>query len=95
MTTFLLVPGAGSDPSYWRFLVAELAERGHRGIAVDLPCEDDSADLDTYADAVATQRGQTAFWATDAIVQIVGRLKAYAESGQPQPFFAVGAASHA
>jgi hypothetical protein len=27
--------------------------------------------------------------------QIVGRLKAYAESGQPQPFFAVGAASHA
>ena len=55
MTTFLLVPGAGSDPSYWRFLVAELAERGHRGIAVDLPCEDDSADLDTYADAVVTQ----------------------------------------
>jgi pimeloyl-ACP methyl ester carboxylesterase len=55
MTTFLLVPGGGSDPSYWRFLVAELADRGHRGIAVDLPCEDDSADLDAYADAVATQ----------------------------------------
>lgn len=55
MTTFLLVPGAGSDPSYWRFLVAELAHRGHRGIAVDLPCEDDAADLATYADAVATQ----------------------------------------
>src|ERR1700676_998359 len=55
MTTFLLVPGAGSDPSYWRLLVDELAARGHRGIAVDLPCEDDSADLDTYADAVATQ----------------------------------------
>ena len=30
-------------------------DRGHRGIAVDLPCEDDSADLDAYADAVVTQ----------------------------------------
>ncbi len=55
MSTFLLVPGGGSDPSYWRFLVAELAQRGHRAIAVDLPCEDDSADLNTYADAVALQ----------------------------------------
>ena len=27
--------------------------------------------------------------------QIVGRLKAYAETGQPQPFFVLGAASHA
>jgi pimeloyl-ACP methyl ester carboxylesterase len=55
MTTFLLVPGGGSDPSYWRFLVAELAERGHQGIAVDLPCQHDSADLNDYADAVASQ----------------------------------------
>lgn len=56
MTTFLLVPGGGCDPSYWRFVVRELATRGHRGIAVDLPCEDDSADLNTYADAVAAQQ---------------------------------------
>lgn len=55
MTTFLLIPGGGSDPSYWRYVVAELAERGHRGIAIDLPCEDDSADLLGYADAVAAQ----------------------------------------
>ena len=55
MTTFLLVPGGGCDPSCWRFLVDELARRGHRGIAVDLPCEDDSADLDAYADAVVSQ----------------------------------------
>ncbi|KAA0100753.1 alpha/beta hydrolase [Mycolicibacterium sp. P1-18] len=52
MTTFLLVPGGGCDPSCWRFVVDELARRGHRGIAVDLPCEDDTADLDAYADAV-------------------------------------------
>lgn len=56
MTTFLLVPGGGSDPSYWQYVVAELAGRGHRGVAIDLPCDDDSADLHTYADAVAAQR---------------------------------------
>ncbi|MET0898008.1 MAG: alpha/beta hydrolase [Mycobacterium sp.] len=55
MTTFLLIPGGGSDPSYWRFVVEELADRGHRGIAIDLPCGDDSADLHTYAEAVFDQ----------------------------------------
>lgn len=55
MTTFLLIPGGGSDPTYWQYVVAELAERGHRGIAIDLPCEDESADLNAYAAAVATQ----------------------------------------
>ena len=56
MATFLLVPGGGSDPSYWRFLVRALDERGHRGIAIDLPCEDDAADLTAYADAVVAQQ---------------------------------------
>jgi len=55
VTTFLLVPGGGCDPSYWRFVVRELAVRGHRGVAVDLPCADDSADLNVYADVVAAQ----------------------------------------
>jgi pimeloyl-ACP methyl ester carboxylesterase len=55
VTTFLLVPGAACDPSCWRFVVDELDRRGHRGAAVDLPCEDDSADLDAYADAVVGQ----------------------------------------
>ena len=52
MTTFLLIPGGGSDPSYWEFVVAELARRGHRGVPIDLPCEDDAAGLDAYAAAV-------------------------------------------
>jgi pimeloyl-ACP methyl ester carboxylesterase len=55
LTTYLLVPGGGCDPSCWRFVVDELASRGHRGIAVDLPCEDDCADLNAYADAVVEQ----------------------------------------
>jgi hypothetical protein len=55
VATFLLVPGGGCDPSCWRFVVTELAERGHRGVAIDLPAEDDSAGLDAYAAAVAAQ----------------------------------------
>lgn len=55
MTDFLLIPGGGSDPSYWQYVVAELALRGHRGVPVDLPCEDESADLHAYAAAVAAQ----------------------------------------
>ena len=54
MTTYLLIPGAGCDPIYWRPLMAELTDRGHRGIAVDLPCDDDSADLNTYVEVVAS-----------------------------------------
>lgn len=56
MTDFLLIPGGGADPSYWQYVVAELAARGHRGIPVDLPCEDDSADLQVYADTVVAHR---------------------------------------
>lgn len=55
MTNFLLIPGGGSDPSYWQFVVSELAERRHRGIPIDLPCEDDSADLLAYVEAVVAQ----------------------------------------
>ncbi|MGW0160005.1 alpha/beta fold hydrolase [Mycobacterium sp. NPDC003323] len=55
MTTFLLIPGGGCDPSYWQFVAGELAARGHRGVPIDLPCEDDGADLHAYADAVAAQ----------------------------------------
>ena len=53
MTTFVLIPGAACDPSYWAPLTAELHRLGHVGVAVDLPCEDDAADLGDYADAAA------------------------------------------
>jgi hypothetical protein len=52
MTTFLLVPGAGGDDYFFHRLVAALEERGHRGIAVRLPAEDESAGLAAYADAI-------------------------------------------
>jgi hypothetical protein len=52
MTTFLLVPGAGGDDYFFHRLVTALEERGHRGIAVRLPAEDESAGLAAYADAI-------------------------------------------
>ncbi|MGY2128561.1 alpha/beta fold hydrolase [Blastococcus sp. SYSU DS0617] len=52
MTTFVLVPGAGGNASYWRLLVPELERRGHRALAVGLPAADPDAGLAAYSTAV-------------------------------------------
>ena len=52
MTTFVLVPGAGGDAWFWHRLVAALGDRGHRGIAVQLPAGDEEAGLSEYADVI-------------------------------------------
>ncbi|MGY1753755.1 alpha/beta fold hydrolase [Blastococcus sp. SYSU D01042] len=52
MTTFVLVPGAGGNASYWGRLVPELERRGHRALPVALPAGDPDAGLAAYADAV-------------------------------------------
>ncbi|GAA4638496.1 alpha/beta fold hydrolase [Actinoallomurus vinaceus] len=57
MATFVLIPGAACDPSYWQPLAAELRTRGHDTVSVDLPCEDDTAGLAEYADAAVDQIG--------------------------------------
>ena len=52
--TYALIPGAGGSAWYWHRVAPLLAARGHDVIAVDLPANDDSADLDTYAETVRT-----------------------------------------
>jgi pimeloyl-ACP methyl ester carboxylesterase len=52
MTTYVLIHGAGDVGWYWHLVEAELRERGHDVVAPDLPCEDDSAGLSQYAEAV-------------------------------------------
>jgi pimeloyl-ACP methyl ester carboxylesterase len=52
MATFVLIHGAGDVGWYWHLVAAELRERGHDVVAPDLPCDDDSAGLPEYADAV-------------------------------------------
>ncbi|KAA2255908.1 alpha/beta hydrolase [Solihabitans fulvus] len=57
MTTYVLIPGAGSDSWYWHLLDAELTARGHDVVAPDLPYDDDSAGLVEYADVVVDAIG--------------------------------------
>lgn len=57
MTTYVLIHGAGGSAWDWHLLSAELRTRGHDVVAVDLPCEDDSAGLSEYADAVVDATG--------------------------------------
>jgi pimeloyl-ACP methyl ester carboxylesterase len=58
--TYVLVPGAGSGPWYWHRVVPLLEHLGHHVVAVDLPCDDDSAGFDEYAaiaiDAIGDRR---------------------------------------
>lgn len=53
MATFALVHGAWHSASCWDPLVPTLEARGHETIAVDLPCDDETATFDSYADVVA------------------------------------------
>jgi pimeloyl-ACP methyl ester carboxylesterase len=57
MTTYVLIPGAGSDSWHWHLVAPRLEERGHEVVAVDLPCDDDTADLATYTDTVVAAIG--------------------------------------
>lgn len=52
-----MIPGAGGQAWTWYRVVAELERLGHRAIAVDLPAEDATAGLATYADTVIRAAG--------------------------------------
>ena len=60
MSTYALIHGAGGDSFYWHLVGPRLRELGHEVVAMDLPCDDDSAGLDEYArtvvDAVGPRR---------------------------------------
>jgi pimeloyl-ACP methyl ester carboxylesterase len=57
MTTYVLIHGAGDSAYYWHLLAPELRERGHEVVAMDLPCDDESATLSDYADTVVDAIG--------------------------------------
>jgi hypothetical protein len=52
MATFVLIPGAGGDATYWQLLVPELERRDHQAVAVDIAEDDPSLGLREYADIV-------------------------------------------
>ena len=53
-TTYVLIHGAGDVGWYWHLVDAALRERGHDVVTMDLPVDDESAGLSTYADVVVT-----------------------------------------
>src|SRR5579862_5343589 len=58
MATYVLIHGAGSDGWYWHLVAPQLRALGHDVIAPDLPCDDDTAGLDTYTDTVVDAIGE-------------------------------------
>lgn len=52
MATFGLVHGAGHGAWCWERLIPALEARGHRAVAVDLPCDDPRAGALRYAEVV-------------------------------------------
>jgi pimeloyl-ACP methyl ester carboxylesterase len=57
VATFALIHGGGGSAWDWHLVAAELRERGHDPVAVDLPSEDGSAGWWEYADAVVQAVG--------------------------------------
>ena len=57
MATFVLIHGGGGSAWDWHLVAAELRERGHDPIAVDLPCENESAGWSQYVDVVVQAIG--------------------------------------
>lgn len=52
MATFVLIHGGGDVGWSWHLVERELQARRHRTVAPDLPCDDNTATLLDYADAV-------------------------------------------
>jgi pimeloyl-ACP methyl ester carboxylesterase len=53
----VLIHGAGDVGWYWHRVEAQLRKHGHDVVAPDLPCDDDSAGLEDYADTVVEAIG--------------------------------------
>ena len=57
MTTFALIHGGGGTAWDWHLVAPALRELGHEAVAVDLPCEEESAGWSEYTDAVVRALG--------------------------------------
>jgi pimeloyl-ACP methyl ester carboxylesterase len=57
-STYVLIHGAGGSAWDWHLVEPALRRRGHDVVAMDLPCEDDSAGLGDYVDTVLEAIGE-------------------------------------
>lgn len=58
MSTYVLIPGAGSDAWFWHLVTPLLRDRGHDVVTMDLPCQDEEAGLAEYTDVVIDAIGE-------------------------------------
>jgi len=58
MATYVLIHGAGDSAFYWHLVAPMLRDRGHDVVAPDLPCEDEDAGLEEYAETVVGAVGE-------------------------------------
>jgi len=72
MTTFALIHGAWHGAWCWDPLIPELEQRGHRAVAVDLPCDDPSVTTMDNAQLVADSLSAAADADDDDDVVVVG-----------------------
>ena len=78
MTTFVLIPGAGTDPQVYASTISELRERGHHALAPALPLEDPDATPSRHAASVAsaTPRGEDIVVVAQSLGAFAGPLVA-------------------
>jgi pimeloyl-ACP methyl ester carboxylesterase len=57
VATFALIHGGGGSAWDWHLVVPQLQQLGHDPVAVDLPCEDESAGWREYTDLVVDALG--------------------------------------
>ena len=69
MATYVLIHGAGSDSWYWHLVTPRLEALAHDVVAVDLPCDDDAAELEDYANVVVEAAGDR-----DALIVVAQSL---------------------
>ncbi|PRC47841.1 alpha/beta hydrolase, partial [Mycobacterium sp. ITM-2017-0098] len=72
---YLLIPGAGGSAWYWHRVVPLLEQAGAEVLAIDLPADDDEADLLTYAD-VASIAAMDAAGPLTVVAQSMGAMTA-------------------
>lgn len=75
MATFVLIHGAGSDAQSWGLVTPLLEAHGDEVIAVNLPVEDESAQLEDYAQAIRDQVRAAA--PTQAVILVAQSLAGF------------------
>ncbi len=94
MSTFVLIPGAGSGPDHWHLVEPLLRAAGHETVTPDLPCESDTAGLPEYTAAVIAAIGDPedlvvvgqslgAFTAAAVAAELPARLLVYVNAMIP------------